>query len=147
MSTRFRLATDADIDVYRLWFADPDLSRRLSPPTSEWVAHIHREGRALWSALGDDSSPVAVFQTEQEGDSVWFDCAIDPGRRGQGEMAAILRDFLAGPLATAPRLLADVEADNLASLALLRRAGFAELPGLGEPGFVRFELTRPVPGS
>jgi len=147
MPTAFRLATDADIDVYRAWFADPVLAGRLSEPTPDWRRHVRTEGCALWVALDDQSRPVAFFQTETDEHGMWIDAAIDPARRGQGRMAAILRDFLAGPMADAQHVIAEVEADNAASLALLVRCGFVEQPRPATPGFRRFELTRPGRGS
>ena len=147
MPTAFRLATNADIDIYRGWFADPVLAGRLSEPTPEWISHVRAEGCALWVALGDADQPLAFFQIEMDSDDAWIDAAIDPARRGQGQMAAILRDFLDGPLADAQRVIAEFEADNAASGALLLRCGFVERPTTATAGFRRFELTRAGRGS
>jgi RimJ/RimL family protein N-acetyltransferase len=136
--TAFRRATAADIAVYRTWFADAELARRLSPPTPDWERYIETPSQAFWVALDTGDRIVAGLQTERdENGDTWLDCAIDPARRGTGRMGTILADFMAGP-AHGERLIAEVEPDNAASLALLRRSGFEPAGGPASDGLVRF---------
>jgi RimJ/RimL family protein N-acetyltransferase len=141
--TAFRRATQADIDLHETWFLDPELARRLSAPTPEWRAFLASGAQTVWVSVDADDCPLAVFILEKDdAGAAWLAFAIEPSQRGKGLMTAILRAFVAGPGADFARLIGEVELDNAASIALLRRCGFAEIPGAGE-GLLRFE--RPSP--
>jgi RimJ/RimL family protein N-acetyltransferase len=129
MQIIFRPLTGNDLPVLRAWFADAELSRRLSFPSDEWFAYVTVGAAArCWVAL-DASRIVAMIQIDRENSHVgYLDLAVRPSLRGQGIGTAVLAAFLSGPGRAYATLEGRIEPDNAASLACCRRCGFEILP-------------------
>lgn len=129
MQIIFRPLTDNDLPQLRAWFADAELSRRLSFPSDEWFAYVTAGADArCWVAL-NAGRIVAAIQVDHESSEVgYLDLAVRPSLRGQGIGTAVLAAFLSGPGRAYATLEGRIEPDNAASLACCRRCGFEILP-------------------
>ncbi|MDX8443495.1 GNAT family N-acetyltransferase [Mesorhizobium australafricanum] len=138
MQISFRLFTVDDLPEFRAWFADAELSRRLSFPTDEWFAYVTAGGAARsWVALDADRMIAQMQVDREDAERGYLDLAMRPHLRGRGLGAAVLAAFLSGPGRAYPILEGRIEPDNAASLACCRRCGFVILPEPDADGFIQ----------
>ena len=122
-------------------------------------------GRRMWLALNEAGAPVAFVDGEMydrycawdgsdwdhpvvsdvvELPSMGFSLVVDPARRRQGYGTATIRAIVALPDLSPIRLFfGSVEADNIASIRCLVKAGFgARSPESDFEGFVHYSMER-----
>lgn len=136
MEIAFRPILPDDLPELRSWFADEELSRRLSFPTDEWFSYVTTTDTVrCWLALADNRI-IAQIQVDRAGlDHGYLDFFLRPDLRGQGRGADVLTQFLSGPGRSYPVLEGVIEPDNLASIACFRRCGFSISSGPDADGF------------
>lgn len=120
------------LPVLESWFEDQELRRRLGGmlPLESWFSHVQSTpGYYLWAGFErEELSGIVGFEAdaEQVGNVLLL---VNPIRRGQGYGQALLRAMLEQPETQAlAGLLAEVEADNLASLSCFESVGFTRRP-------------------
>jgi RimJ/RimL family protein N-acetyltransferase len=134
MTISLRPLGDADLDDVHRWESDPDATAMAAftreDPTDRGAFDAHyRRVRAdpanLLLVIEDDGrlvGTISSFTIDGEREvSYW----IDPGRWGRGIASAALRLFVDRELERP--LYARTAAHNLASAAVLRRAGFVRI--------------------
>lgn len=126
MTLRFQRLGLPERELYAKWFSDPELNRRVSAPTEQWLRHVNTEGNFAWLVY---EGPEAVGQvqldtcSDQTGS---VDLVVNPALRGRGYGSRILANFLSRDEAACLREIeAWIEADNAASLRCFQKAGFA----------------------
>ncbi|GGA86671.1 hypothetical protein GCM10011491_12890 [Brucella endophytica] len=144
MQITFRPFESDDLPEFRAWFADAELSRRLSFPDDEWFAYVTAGAAARCWVVLEAGRTIAQVQVDRE-DSVrgYLDFALRPDLRGRGTGAAVLSAFLSGPGRDYAALEAHIEPDNAASIACCRRCSFTILPEPDAEGFVQAIYCRP----
>jgi RimJ/RimL family protein N-acetyltransferase len=127
-----------DLATLRSWFSDPELDRRLSYPTDEWWHYVQTESRASVHIAADAQDNVlGEIQVDRGPENVGqFAFFVCPSLRGQGLGKQMLKLFIEGPGSTYASLLASVEPDNHASLAVLSALGFESSGSLDEDGML-----------
>ncbi len=129
-------------------FPDPDLANMLpgyangletaAPSSGGWGLWllVYRPERMVVGGIGFKGPPSVAGEV-----AIGYDIVRPHRRRGlavEGTEALIAWAFLDSQVG---RVLAQCRADNLASVAVLRRLGFAQLPDAG-PGLLRWEMPR-----
>lgn len=137
MEFLFRSFADTDLEEYRAWFADEELSRRISYPDDIWFEHVRNPENACWAILDPTEKLIAVVQVDREETTGYLDIAIRPDLRRHGLGAAVLRGFVEGPGHAYEIVEGRISPDNEAARALVHRCGFSILPDPDEDGFVR----------
>lgn len=61
MYLTFTLIAEAELQLLRTWYADPELQRRLSYPTAEWFAYVNTPNNYAWLIYAGDL-PVGSWQ-------------------------------------------------------------------------------------
>lgn len=138
MHLAFRPFEADDLPVFRSWFADPELARRVSYPDNWWFSHVSSAHSRCWLATDAAGGIVAEVQVDDDpGKPAYIQFVICPSLRGQGLGTLVLSAFLDGPGRTYPTIEGCVEPDNAASLACFRRCGFQKLAEPDQDGFIR----------
>jgi RimJ/RimL family protein N-acetyltransferase len=139
----FRPLIASDLETLRSWFADAELSRRLSYPTVEWFSYVTGTDAArCWIAVRQ-SEAIAQLQVDHHpGEPAYLDIAIRPDLRGKGLGRAVLSAFLDGPGKACPVLIGHIEPDNAASLRCFQNCGFSLSDTVDEDGMIKAEFRR-----
>ncbi len=143
MELTFSPFRPADLAEYAAWFADSETSRRVSNPDALWLAHVMGEAGA-WAVRDATGALVAVV--EAEGDSMrgYVSVTVEPSRRGHGIGADAIKKFHTGPGSRFAVLEGRVSPQNVASLAMLQKAGFTLMSSAPDvDGMLRYELRKP----
>jgi RimJ/RimL family protein N-acetyltransferase len=133
--------------IYRSWFDDPELARRISI-TPTWFEYVTQTpGVTAWMIFRDQM-PVAVIQFEEQ-PYPSLDIAINPVLRGQGLCASMIRLVLDLPeLRRFDKIFGAIEPDNFASLNCVLKAGFYRTSGgLDEDGLIEVVFSRASPDT
>ena len=100
MRLNFRRFQAGDFAMYKAWFADPELERRLGPLDDEWLAAVlskRASDGATWLVL-DGAAPVVVETLLHPTDSslaAITGLAVKPELLRQGIGTAVLQEVLA----------------------------------------------------
>jgi RimJ/RimL family protein N-acetyltransferase len=137
----FHQLDQSGLELYRAWFQDEELRRRIEPPTPRWFSYVcSTPGVTAWIVY-EGSLPVGQLQLDTYDDGTGtFGIAVNPRLRNQGYGKRILKAFLMRPEVTRLTLLkAAVEPDNLASVRCLQHAGFIQdSAGPDHEGFLQY---------
>lgn len=112
--------------IYRTWFEDAELSRRLSI-TPTWFDYVTQTAGVDAWIIFRKQVPAAVVQFgEQPRPAIAI--AMNPLLRGQGLCISVIRLTLDQPeLRHLDAIYAFIEPDNLASLRCAEKAGFSRV--------------------
>lgn len=137
-----------DTHGYRLimpWFHDPELARRISPPTLQWLHYVTTTPGVYAWLIYHATAAVGQIQldTTPEGTGS-IGLIVNPSVRRQGYGTAALAALLTRPeTATLHQIAADVEPDNTASRRCLLTAGFVLLSDCPDgDGFLHYIYAR-----
>ena len=135
----------AEYAIYQSWFADEELSRRISiAPT--WFDYVTQTPGVFAWMIFQNKMPAAVIQF---GDLPYpaLAIAMNPILRGQGLCAPTLRFVLDQPeLRRLGRIYGAIEPDNFASLNCVRKAGFSRTSDeLDDDGLIPVVFSRVSP--
>ena len=123
---RFQRMDRNDLETFAAWFADAELSRRISAPTEQWFRYVStRSDNFAWlvyeleRAVGQVSLDTFPNQTGS------ISLVVNPELRSRGFGRRILRSFLAqAEAAHLGEIEACIEVDNTASLRCFQGCGF-----------------------
>jgi RimJ/RimL family protein N-acetyltransferase len=135
----------AGYHFYSTWFRDPELARRIEPPTQEWLHYVTTMPGVYAWLIYHAMTPVGQVQldtTPEHRGTIAF--AVNPALRQRGYGTAILRALLTRPeAARLHQIDAAVEPDNTASRRCLVMAGFVLLSDCpDDDGFLHYIYAR-----
>lgn len=136
---------DTHLAEYRQWHMDDALSRRASYPDDRWYRHATSDastrGLAAFCVAGT-SQMVSLAQFDIDNGALFPFIAVRPDLRGKGYGTATLENLIASAPPAVDRVVAEIETDNHASLAMARGIGFHPVDCADcEAGFGRWQLT------
>ena len=136
--------------IYRSWFDDAELARRISI-TPTWFEYVTQTPSVFAWMIFRNQIPAAVVQFEEQ-PYPSLDIAMNPVLRGQGLCACVFRLILDHPVTRRfDKIFGAIEPNNFASLNCVRTVGFSRISnaldddGLIEVVFSRVASDRPVP--
>lgn len=122
----FRPIIASDLGTLRSWFADQELSSRLSYPTAEWFSYVTGTDVAHCWIAEQGNKPIAQLQVDHlPGEPAHLDITVRPNLRGKGLGQSVLSAFLIGPGKVYSILVGHIEPDNFASLQCCQKCGFS----------------------
>ncbi|MEZ4865049.1 MAG: GNAT family N-acetyltransferase [Caldilineaceae bacterium] len=146
MKLDFRRFDQAHYPVYKAWFADPELDRRLGPMNQEWLDYVlaGQETEGITWAVYRDAEFVAVLETvfdpQQQLPAAITAIAVRPNLRGQGIGTAVLQQILA--LHRGQGIddhVLYIAQDHTSARRLVERAGFVQTAAApNEYGYLEF---------
>lgn len=153
-----REATEADADLLLRWRNDPATrawarnSQSVAPAEHvDWLrAALRSEARLLLVVETEEGSAGTVRFDRVSSDRWEVSITVAPERRGHGLAGAILAVAEAELWRRTPAvgaLLANVHRDNQRSMALFRRAGYAERSAAGADGPFVWVVKNPATAS
>lgn len=128
--------------IYRSWFDDVELARRISI-TPTWFEYITQTpGVTAWMIFRDQMPVAEVSFGEQPFPSLAM--SMNPILRGQGLCASVIRLVLDLPeLRRFDKIFGAIEPDNFASLNCVLKAGFNRTSdSLDEDGLIEVVFSR-----
>lgn len=128
--------------IYRSWFDDAELSRRISI-TPTWFEYVTQTpGVTAWMIFRDQMPVAEVSFGEQPFPSLAM--SMNPTLRGQGLCASVIRLVLDLPeLRRFDKIFGAIEPDNFASLNCVLKAGFYRTSdGLDEDDLIEVVFSR-----
>jgi predicted acetyltransferase len=131
---------ETEFQIFRSWFVDEELRRRISLPDRHWLDYVRYEARVYAWLVYEDGVPVGQVQLDVDAtQSGYVGMAVNPGFRRQGYCKRILRALLLRPkVLSLVSIEAGAEMDNVPSQRCL--LAVSEEPD--EDGFLQF--TYPV---
>jgi len=134
---------ETGLKEYESWFSDPELTRRIERPTSDWFRYVRSEPGVYSWMIHEAGVAVGLIQLDVSADQIGsFSVAVKPVLRNQGVGRRIIQAFLARPeVLRLDRLEGTVERDNVPAQRCLRAAGFTQ-EGVDpdSEGFLAFAL-------
>ncbi len=136
----FRPLDTGGYRLYTTWFHDPELARRIAPPTPQWLHYVTTTPGVYAWLIYHAAAAVGQMQldTTPEGTGS-IGLMVNPSLRRQGYGTAMLRATLTRPeTAGLQQINATVEPDNMASRFCLAAAGFVLLRDSPDDGFLHY---------
>ncbi len=112
--------------IYLSWFRDPELVRRVSVPTPEWLHYVTTTPGVFAWLIYHAAMPVGQIQLDTMPEHLGsLAYVVNPTLRRRGYGTAMLKALLSRPEAGALKQIdAAVEPDNIVSRRCLEAAGF-----------------------
>ena len=123
---QFRILDPSGLDIFAAWFADDELSRRISAPTEQWFQYVSTKPENSAWLVYEGRVAVGQIQLDTYPDQTGsLSLAVNPELRSRGYGKRILSAFLLQEVASRlGEITACIEADNNASLHCFRACGF-----------------------
>jgi RimJ/RimL family protein N-acetyltransferase len=128
--------------IYQSWFADEELSYRISI-TPTWFDYVTQTPDVFAWMIFQDQMPAAVVQFGQQPYPA-LAISMNPLLRGQGLCITVIRLVLDLPeLRPFDKIYGFIEPDNIASLRCVEKAGFSRISDTPDAdGMLEFVFTR-----
>jgi len=123
---QFRILDPSGLDIFAAWFADDELSRRVSTPTEQWFQYVSTKPENFAWLIYEGREAIGQIQLDTYPDRTGsLSLVVSPELRSRGYGKRILSALLLREEASRlGEIRACIEEDNSASLNCFRACGF-----------------------